>query len=70
LFGACEQRRSSDGGTRLAKRGLVRIHHTQVAEPEIAHRARSRADIERVAGRHQNHAQAVELSLGGQRCLF
>ena len=51
LFGAREQRRGADGGTRLAKRGLVGIHDAQLAETEITHRAGGCADIERVARR-------------------
>jgi hypothetical protein len=41
-----------------------------VAEAEIAHGARGRADIQRVARGHQNDAQAVELSGGWQARLF
>ena len=70
LFGAREQRRCADGGTRLAKRGLVGIHDPQAAETEIAHRAGSRADIERVARGDEHDAQTVELSDGWQAPLF
>jgi len=70
LFGARQQRRRADGGTRLAKRGLVGIHDAQVAETEIAHGTGGCADIQRVARGNEHDAQAVELSLGWQRCLF
>ena len=70
LFGACEHVRRTDGGARLTKRGLVRIHDAQVAEAEVAHGAGGRADIQRVARRDEHDAQAVELGLSGQRCLF
>jgi len=70
LFGAGEQRRGADGGTRLAKRGLVGIHDAQVAKAEIAHRAGGGADIERVARGNEHDAQTVELSGGWQARLF
>jgi len=70
LFGVCEQLRSTDGGTRLAKSRVVRIHHAQAAETEVAHGARSSAHVERVARRHQHHAQAIEIGRGRQESSF
>ncbi len=45
--------------TRLAKRRLIRFHHSQAAKTEVAHRACGRADIQRVARSHEDHAQAI-----------
>ena len=48
LFGAGEQFGGAHSRTRLAKRWLVRVHHTQLAETEIAHGAGGRANVERI----------------------
>jgi hypothetical protein len=55
-----------DGGTRLAKRGIVRIHDAQVRAAEIAHRARRRSNIERIARRNENDAEPVEFAQSWQ----
>ena len=62
--------RGADGGARLAKGRLVRLDHAQMAEAEVAHGARGRADVERVARRNQNDAQTVEFSRSQQGRLF
>ena len=70
LFGTFKQRGGTHGGTRLPERGLIRIHDSQMTSAEIAHRARSRADIERITRRHQDDAEAIELSWSGQRVAY
>ena len=66
FLGAGEQRRSSDSGTRFAKRQLERIHHPEMKEAEIAHGAGGGADVQRVARIHEDDAQVVELGEGRQ----
>src|SRR5581483_2329670 len=46
---------------RFAKRDLVRIHDAQVHEAEVAHGAGGGADVQRIARRNQDDAQAVRL---------
>jgi hypothetical protein len=70
LFRARQQRRSSDGGTRLAKGYVVRVHHSKPEKPEIADGASGRADVERIARGHQHNAQTVEFSRNRQGWLF
>jgi hypothetical protein len=70
LLGAREHPRRADGGARLPKCGLVGIDHAQTRNAEVAHGARGRADVERVARRDQDDAQAVELSSRGQAPVF
>src|SRR4029077_2625818 len=70
LFRACEQRRSSHGGARLAKRNFVGIHHAQAEKAEVAHGTGGRADVERVASAHQDDAQTIEFRRSEQEQLF
>ena len=70
LFGTFKQRGGTHSGTRLPKRGLIRVHDPQVTKSEIAHCARSRADIERIPRRHKDDAEAIELSWSGQRGAY
>lgn len=60
MLRACEDCGSAYGGARVAKRGFVRLHHAQMPDAEIAHGARGRADVQGIARRDQNDAQAVE----------
>jgi len=62
--------RGADGRARFAKRRLVRLDHAQMAEAEVAHGARGRANVERIARRDQNDAQTVEFSRSQQGRLF
>jgi len=66
FFCARENRSASHGGTSFAKRRFVGIHDTQMYATEIAHRARSRADVQRIARRDQHDAQAVEFARSRQ----
>ena len=47
------------GGAGFAKRDVVRIHQPQFGESEIAHGARGGADVQRIARRHQDHAERI-----------
>ena len=49
LLGVGQHLRRADGGARLAKSDLVGIHHPQVEKAEVAHGARRRTDVERIA---------------------
>ncbi len=69
-LGAGEQRRSSDSGTRFAKRQLERIHHAEMKEAEIAHGAGGGADVQRVARIHEDDAQAVEFGRSEQQGII
>jgi hypothetical protein len=51
---ASQQRRGSDRGTCLAKRRVVRVHHSQMADSKVAHGASRRTNVERIARSHQN----------------
>ena len=62
FLGAGQNRSAAHGGTRLAKGALERIHHPQVRAPEVTHRARGCADVERISRRNENDAQAVEFA--------
>ena len=65
-----EKFRRAYGGTRFAKRQVIRIDHAQIAEAEIAHGASGSANVERIARGHQDHAQAVEFRWKRQDQLF
>jgi len=66
LFCPGEQRRGADRGTRLAKRQLIRVHHTKMEESEVAHGAGCRADVKGIARADEDDAQAVEFGVGRQ----
>jgi hypothetical protein len=59
LFGLGEQRLGADGGTRLPKCQLVRVHHTKMEKAKVAHGACGSADIEGIARVDEDDAQAV-----------
>ena len=65
-----EKFRRANSRTRFAKRQIIWIDHAQIAEAEIAHGARRRANIERIARGYQDHAQAVEFRWKRQDQLF
>jgi hypothetical protein len=62
LFGIREDRRCAYRRARFAISRLERIHHAQVAKSEIAHRPRSRANIESISRGNEYHAQTIEFS--------
>src|ERR1700739_2481510 len=62
FLGVSQDLSAAHGGARLAKGAFERIHHSQVRAPEVAHRAGSRADVQRISRRNENHAQAVEFA--------
>ena len=41
-------------GTRFFKGDIVRVDQTEFGEPEVTHRPRDRADVQRVAGRDED----------------
>ena len=53
---------AAHGGARLAKGAFERIDDSQVRAPEVAHRAGSRANVERITRRNEYDAQAVEFT--------
>jgi len=64
FFGLGQQWRSANRGTRLAESQFIRIHHTEMEKAEIAHGAGGGADVEGVARRCKNDAQAVGFCVG------
>ena len=70
LFRPREHLGRADGRTRVAKRRRVRVHDAQAGKAEIAHGARGRADVERVARGDKNDAQAIGLRGCSQERLF
>src|SRR5207249_6708197 len=56
----------SHGRTRFTKRQLIGTHHAQMPKPKVAHRARHRADVLRVARVHQPHAQPFKFAFSKQ----
>jgi hypothetical protein len=64
LLGIGEQRRSANGGTRLAKSQFVGIDNAQVKKTEVAHGAGCGADVEGIAGGDKHDPQAVGFGVG------
>src|SRR5260370_29184647 len=64
FFGAGEQRRGADGGTRLAKSQLVGVYHAKMEESEVAHGASGGADVGGIARNDEYEAQACEFGAG------
>lgn len=62
FLGIGQHLRPTHRGTRLAKGAFERIHHPQVRAPEVAHRASSRPNIERISRRNEDDAQAIEFA--------
>jgi molybdate transport system permease protein len=54
-----QQARGTHRRSRLPKRNLVGVHHSQVQKAEIAHRASRRAEVERVSRGDKHNPQAV-----------
>ena len=66
LFRICQQFGGTHRRPCLAKGNIIAIHHPQAQEPKVAHRARSRADVQGITRGHQHHAQIVTFSLRQQ----
>ena len=66
LFSLLQQSCGSHGRTRFTKRQLIGIHHAQMPKPKVAHRARHRADVQRVPRVHQPHAQPFKFAFSKQ----
>src|SRR5579862_7369435 len=60
---AGQQRLGAYRGYRLAKCFLVRGHHAEVKHAEVAHGTSGGADVERVAGADEDHAQVGEIGV-------
>ena len=70
LFRTLENHRGTDGGTRLAKRRFVRIHHPQLEKPKVAHGPGSRTNVEQIARGHEHNAQTAGFSGSVQACIL
>ena len=70
LLGSRQHFGCTDRRTRLAKGGVKRVDHSQMREAEVAHGAGGRPNIERIARRHQNHAQTVKCRQERQQRIF
>ena len=64
LFGVGEQRRGTDGGTRLTKGEFVGVHYPKMEKAEVAHGAGSCSDVERIARSDEDYPQAVGFGVG------
>ncbi len=60
FLGIGQQPGGPNGGAGFAERDLVRIHHAQAKETEVAHSSGGRADIERVARGNKHYTKLVE----------
>lgn len=69
-FRVLENCRGSDGGARFAKRRLVWIDDAQMSAAKIAHRARGCANVEWIARRDEDDAQAVEFAGCGHAAIL
>ncbi len=70
LFRPLKNRRGADGGTRLAKRRFMRVHHPQAEKPEVTHGPRSRTHVEWIARGHEHYAQMAGFSGSVQACIL
>src|SRR5439155_13996191 len=61
-----KQRRRSHGGTRFTEDQFEGVHYTQVQEAKVAHRARRRADVQRVPRVDQDHTQTIAFVFAAQ----
>jgi hypothetical protein len=62
FFSFGQQVRGSHCGSSILKGHIVGIHHPQMEKSKITHCPSGSADVERIAGVHQNHAQMIEFS--------
>jgi len=66
FFGVGQDIRGARCGARTLKRHIVGIYDPQMLKSKIAHRSSGRADVERIAGVHQDHTQVIEFRRRGQ----
>ena len=66
LFGAGEQWRGADCGTRLTKGQLVGVNHAKMEEAEVTHGAGGSADVEGIARTDEDDAQMVGFGVQSQ----
>jgi hypothetical protein len=62
FFSIGQQVRGAHRGSGILKGHIVGVHHSQVEKSKIAHCPSGSANVERIAGIHQNYAQIVEFS--------
>lgn len=60
FLGILEQSCGPYGGPSIAKGNVVGIDHSQITRTEVSHGARHRANIQRIAGAHEDYNQLVE----------
>ena len=70
LFRGGEKRRGANRRAGFAKREFIGIYDPEMAEAEVAHRARGGADVEGISRVYQHNAQAFELGFCGQAPLL
>ena len=70
LLRLLQQRGCADRGFCFAKCHFIGIHYAQAEKPKVAHGTSRSANIERIARRHQHHAQVVGLDLDGQTLVI
>ena len=66
LPGFCQNRPSAYRGNRFAKGLFERFDQAQIERPEVAHGARGCADVERIAGAHQDDGKIFKFGARGQ----
>ncbi|HVW85687.1 MAG TPA: hypothetical protein VHB50_13455, partial [Bryobacteraceae bacterium] len=49
--------RSADGRDRLTESHVIRVHQPEIAQAEVGHGARGRADIQRVSCRNEDDCE-------------
>ncbi len=59
IFRRLQQRRRSHRGARFAKSNVVGFNDAQARKTEVRHSAGGSADVERVAGLHEDNAQVL-----------
>lgn len=61
-FRACQRGRRAHRRSRILKRYVIRIYQAKARKSKIAHRTRSRTDVQRIAHVHQNDAEVIRVS--------
>jgi hypothetical protein len=61
LLRLCQEIGGSDRRPRLSKSPLIRIHHAQWRNTEIAHGSGRRAYVQRISGCNQHHPQISQI---------
>jgi len=64
FLGLTQEVGSADGGLRFAKSDFVGIYHAETRKAKVAHGPRRRADVEGIAGAHEDDAEIFERKHG------